>query len=73
MAQYNGYTSWNAWNVSLWINNDEGLYRTAYDLVKTYGQKKAVEMLLGELGGTKTPDGAVYNKTGIRQALRGIL
>lgn len=70
--QYNGYTSWNAWNVSLWINNEESLYRTAYDLVQQYGRRQAAEMLASELDGQKTPDGAKYNVTGIRQALRGM-
>ena len=26
---YNGHKNWNHWNVSLWINNDEGLYNFA--------------------------------------------
>ena len=29
MTRYNGHKNWNHWNVSLWINNDEGLYRMA--------------------------------------------
>jgi hypothetical protein len=70
--EYNGFTSWNAWNVSLWINNDESLYRFAYDLVKQYGIGKAAKMLSDELHGQKTPDGAKYNATGVRQALRGM-
>jgi hypothetical protein len=70
--KYNGYTSWNAWNVSLWINNDESLYRFAYDLVKQYGRYQAAKMLASELNGQKTPDGAKYNVTGIRQALQGM-
>lgn len=37
MAQYNGYPSWNAWNVSLWINNDEGLYNLCRDAVRRHG------------------------------------
>lgn len=32
MSAYNGHRSWNAWNVSLWLNNDEGLYREAREL-----------------------------------------
>lgn len=73
MASYNGHRSWNAWNVSLWINNDEGLYRQAVDLVQRYGLKGATQRLYRDLGETRTPDGAVYNVTCIREALRGVV
>lgn len=73
MAKFNGYTSWNAWNVSLWINNDETLYRVAYDTVKTYGYNRGLRILVEMLEGDKTPDGAVFNRTGIKQAIQDIL
>lgn len=73
LKQYNGHRSWNAWNVSLWINNDESLYRYAFDLVKTKGVKKATKTLANELQGMKTPDGAAYNPLCIRLAIEGIL
>ena len=73
MAAYNGHRSWNAWNVSLWINNDEPLYRRAYDLCRTHGVAKAARILARELDGERTPDGARYNLTCIREALRGML
>jgi hypothetical protein len=69
---YNGFRSWNSWNVSLWINNDEGLYRWAYDLVQQHGQRKAARFMLHELKGQRTPDGAAYNATCIREALVGM-
>ncbi len=72
MTAYNGHRSWNAWNVSLWINNDEGLYFAARDLVKEHGITKAVRLLLEELPAT-TPDGGRYNKTCVREAIRDIL
>ena len=36
---YEGYPSWNSWNVSLWINNEYNLYMTAYNLVQREGMR----------------------------------
>ena len=70
---HNGYRSWNAWNVSLWVNNDESLYRMAYDLAAKHGIGKAACIMARSLNGAKTPDGATYNRTAILSALDGIV
>lgn len=71
---YNGHKNWNHWNVSLWINNDEGLYRTALSHVAAaYTKDGAAHEMLAELrenGLTKTPDGAPYSFSAIRAAMR---
>jgi len=73
MAQYNGHRSWNAWNVSLWIGNDEGLYRLALDCIKRAGSvRRAARIMLAQLP-DKTPDGARYNVTCVREALEGLV
>jgi hypothetical protein len=41
MATYNGHKNWNHWNVSLWINNDEGLYNEARLWVRRNTSKQA--------------------------------
>ena len=69
---YNGFPSWNQWNVSLWINNDECLYRWAIDLVQECGVTKAARRMARDLEGIRTPDGAKYNLTSIRGAMRGM-
>ena len=72
MAKYNGHKNYNHWNVSLWINNDEGLYRRAKYLCKYYKKDEAAKLLFNELNDaliTHTPDGVKYTITSIRQAL----
>jgi hypothetical protein len=70
MAEYNGYPSWNAWNVSLWINNDETLYRYALAMVQEHGIQRATKYLSEDWNGKRTPDGARYNRRSIYYAIR---
>lgn len=73
---YNGHKNWTQWNVSLWINNDEGLYNEARRWVKrSDNRKEAAENFLESLrymGITETPDGAKYSVTSIRAAMVGM-
>lgn len=75
MKTFNGYTNWKRWNVALWINNDEGLYNLAEDMLEQHGSKTkaadAILQTLHDLGITHTPDGAKYSRAGIVEALRG--
>ena len=71
---YQGHKNWNHWNVSLWINNDEGLYRMAlehYRQRNTTKRQAAQNMLasLHELDTFKTPDGAPYSVSSIMGAM----
>lgn len=68
---YNGHKNWNHWNVSLWINNDESLYRRARELARRSNRSRAAETLLAELP-ERTPDGARYTKTAILAAMGDI-
>ena len=69
---YNGHKNWNHWNVSLWLNNDEGLYRMARSFARQYGIGVGAVKLAQALQGERTPDGAPYSVTTIRAAMRGI-
>lgn len=84
MATYNGHRSWNSWNVALWIGNDETLYRHAMsaltDRVRQHDGvsfraptlRDATRRFMLLFGGDKTPDGAKYNSTCVREALAGL-
>ena len=73
MAKYNGHKNWNHWNVSLWINNDEGLYRMARECVqRTNNRTLAAAAFLSNMadfGTPKTPDGAPYSLSSVRAAM----
>lgn len=69
---YNGHQSRAAWNVSLWINNDEGLYRLALDCIRRRKTKDAAAKELIELLPEKTPDGVPYTLRSVREALVGL-
>ena len=72
MKTYNGHRSWNAWNVSLWLNNDYGMYHYIVDTVKSLGIRKAVRVIFRDLEGQKAPDGAIYNRLSIKLAIEGM-
>ncbi len=67
---------WTKWNVSLWINNDEGLYLLAKECIRTSKTREEAASLmyeqLFEFNLLETPDGAKFSKTNIRQAMVGM-
>lgn len=68
---YNGHKNWNHWNVSLWLFNDEGLYRMARCRLRTSDTLDTIaRSILADLP-RETPDGAPYTFASVRAALRG--
>jgi hypothetical protein len=78
MAKFNEHKNYNAWNVSLWLNNDEKLYRAMQYYTEHHNRKDAAtkmfNMLRCKQGTTKpqTRDGAPYSITNIMLAMRGM-
>jgi len=76
MSKFNGHKNWNHWNVSLWINNDEGLYGLAREAIRAEPTRNdaARDMFesLEQMNVTKTPDGAPYSVSSIRAAMVGM-
>lgn len=75
--QYNGHKNWTHWNVSLWINNDDGLYLHARELLRgdKLPRKVAAKRMLQNLHDmriTHTPDGARYSAASIYSAMKGM-
>ena len=58
---YNGYRNYQTWNVVLWIQNDEGLYKLAREC-EDYA---AFQETMREFGTMETPDHVAYNDSGL--------
>ena len=62
---YNGWKNRATWNVALWIQNDEALYKLAMNYL-AYCQRERIRVRWGgfvvwaHLAGTGTPDGYEY-------------
>lgn len=69
MKSYNGHRSWNAWNVSLWLNNYAPNYEFCKAVLQDMGLEKAATYLASSLKGEKTPDGATYTRIAIHNVL----
>ena len=72
MSEYNGHKDWRHWNVSLWINNDRGLYDWARNLTIEIGRENAARQIADALDGEQTPDGAAYDYPTVYAALEEI-
>ena len=61
---YNGWLNYGTWNVSLWIQNDEGLY----NLARGCARYTTFVAVMRDLGSTETPDGVAWNDSGLDHA-----
>lgn len=76
MTEHQGRRSWNAWNVSLYIANEEDLYRAGVEACqrsKTWrGAVHRFRLNTGLSSADKTADGALYNDLSVKLALQGL-
>lgn len=68
---YNGHKNYNHWNVSLWINNDEGLYRLMQRCILHAKNKNLATYTFLNNVDSHTPDGVRYTFSSVRSAIIG--
>ncbi len=62
---FNGWANWETWNVSLWIQNDEGLYNEAPRLAAFGRTYQDLVSMLRDFGSKETPDGCRWDDPAI--------
>lgn len=69
MTKYQGHRNWNHWNVSLWLFNDEPMYRMMQAHIRRAPtMDEAAKLILADLP-SETPDGAPYTFSSVRAAI----
>lgn len=75
-TEYQGHRSWNAWNIALYLANEEALYRAGVDACRRSINWTGAELRFRSATGIsptdRTPDGAVWNSLCLRLALQGL-
>lgn len=80
MKTYNGHRSWSAWSIALTMGNDEPIYRFAMQCLNDppvnrnkKGLAHAVSRFMLRYGGLKTPEGAPFNRLGVKLCLESFM
>lgn len=62
---YNGWKNRQTWNVALWLNNDEPIYREAVDYMKQYKGSQPYKHFIQDMlmGNKTTGDGIKWLST----------
>ena len=64
-STFNGWANWETWNVTLWIQNDEGLYSEAQGIARSGGTYQDLVAALWDCGSKETPDGCRWDDPAI--------
>ena len=62
---YNGWANYETWNVTLWMQNDVGLYELARQVARFGGTYQDFVVSMEESGLLTTPDGVAWDDVNI--------
>lgn len=70
-TEYNGWTNWDTWNLNLWLNNEEWIYKHFRWIRSLDDFEEQARGIVEQLNNMEYPEGIDANKVNYEEIFEG--